>query len=58
MTIDEAINKAQVIVEKEKRKLLKVGNTYIRSSVIEEHEKQIEWLEELKELRAKVGGKR
>lgn len=55
MTIDEAIQHCLEKAEEEKRKLLKVGDIYACSKCAEEHEQLAEWLEELKELRARVG---
>ena len=51
MTLDEAIQHCKEVANEEKSKLLKVGEEYICSECVEEHEQLAEWLEELKELR-------
>ena len=48
MTLDEAIQHSKEVAKKEKDKLLKVGDEYICSECGKEHERLVEWLEELK----------
>lgn len=51
MTLDEAIQHAKEVANKEKSKLLKVEEEYICSECAKEHEQLAEWLEELKEYK-------
>ena len=51
MTLDEAIQHAKEVANKEKCNLLKVGDDYIYSECAMEHEQLAQWLEELKEYK-------
>ena len=51
MELNEAITHAREIANKEKSKLLKVGDKYECTKCSEEHEQLAGWLEELKEYK-------
>jgi hypothetical protein len=51
MSLDEAIQHCLEKAEEEKKKLLKVGDTYACSKCAEQHEQLAEWLQELKNYR-------
>ena len=57
MTLNEAIQHAKEVANKEKCNLLKVGDDYIYSECAMEHEQLAEWLEELKDYRRFNGAK-
>ena len=54
MTLDEAIEHAKEVANKEKCNLLKVGDDYIYSECAMEHEQLAQWLEELKEYKKRL----